>query len=301
MKKLFVLFLLVALVPFTVGCSLWGHDKDEDVIEPTAITLAKTFPAGTLGGDLKAAAIALKWNMLFLRVNGNRFGYKNHENTETGVKVYFQATLPLMTAETILGQTVPVEVLIEPKTGVEVTVVAAANEAIPTSAKTSTLTSAPSTTAVSSIPATVEQAIKDALAATGDTVAAAFEVDTIKFGATEISTSSTTPTSITKANSYVFTVKLSEAYANTASPTWTVAVKDTADTTAKTLTNDTSSSPLAVTSADKTTVTITVTPSATYPMNVNKTFSIVLTATNAVNAAGTAATLPAARFIKIVQ
>ncbi len=37
MKKLFVLFLLVALVPFTVGCSLWGNDEDLNVITPPVV------------------------------------------------------------------------------------------------------------------------------------------------------------------------------------------------------------------------------------------------------------------------
>jgi len=36
MKKLFVLFLLVALVPFSVGCSLWGGDDDAVTYPPVA-------------------------------------------------------------------------------------------------------------------------------------------------------------------------------------------------------------------------------------------------------------------------
>jgi len=53
MKKLFVLFLLVALVPFTVGCSLWGHDEDLDVL-PTTWTVKVTDPANL--GSVRAAA-----------------------------------------------------------------------------------------------------------------------------------------------------------------------------------------------------------------------------------------------------
>ncbi|NLF95687.1 MAG: hypothetical protein GX569_03050 [Candidatus Riflebacteria bacterium] len=50
MKKLFVLFLLVALVPFSVGCNLWGGD-DEAVTyppKPTVLSTIVTVPAAGL-------------------------------------------------------------------------------------------------------------------------------------------------------------------------------------------------------------------------------------------------------------
>ncbi|PKL45286.1 MAG: hypothetical protein CVV42_18840 [Candidatus Riflebacteria bacterium HGW-Riflebacteria-2] len=56
MKKLFVLFLLVALVPFSVGCSLWGNDEDLDVI-PVTVTAKAVVPA--VGISLRAAATSV--------------------------------------------------------------------------------------------------------------------------------------------------------------------------------------------------------------------------------------------------
>ncbi|KAF1082127.1 MAG: hypothetical protein GQF41_1767 [Candidatus Rifleibacterium amylolyticum] len=53
MKKLFVLFLLVALVPFSVGCSLWGGD-DDAITYPPVLTAKVTVPAG--GFSLLGAA-----------------------------------------------------------------------------------------------------------------------------------------------------------------------------------------------------------------------------------------------------
>lgn len=66
MKKLFVLFLLVALVPFTVGCSLWGGD-DEAVTYPAALTAVVTVPAG--GFSLRGAT-PTTYAGYYVEVNG---------------------------------------------------------------------------------------------------------------------------------------------------------------------------------------------------------------------------------------
>lgn len=57
MKKLFVLFLLVALVPFTVGCSLWGQDEDRDVLDSAKVEISAKVPASIVSasGALRAA------------------------------------------------------------------------------------------------------------------------------------------------------------------------------------------------------------------------------------------------------
>lgn len=58
MKKLFVLFLLVALVPFTVGCSLFGSNYDDPEVPPTFKTAsAKAVIPGALLPSIRAAAI----------------------------------------------------------------------------------------------------------------------------------------------------------------------------------------------------------------------------------------------------
>jgi len=71
MKKLFVLFLLVALVPFTVGCSLWGQDEDLDVIATTTESVVVTVPASEVSGVNLRAAVSYETLKLF--VNGIEF------------------------------------------------------------------------------------------------------------------------------------------------------------------------------------------------------------------------------------
>lgn len=58
MKKLFVLFLLVALVPFTVGCSLFGSNYDDPETPPTFKTAtAKAVIPAALAANIRAVAI----------------------------------------------------------------------------------------------------------------------------------------------------------------------------------------------------------------------------------------------------
>lgn len=63
MKKLFVLFLLVALVPFTVGCGLFGDNDDTTPINVAKLKASVTMP-GSLAGSLRAAknTPAIKFN-----------------------------------------------------------------------------------------------------------------------------------------------------------------------------------------------------------------------------------------------
>lgn len=68
MKKLFVLFLLVALVPFTVGCSLWGSDDDDNVGYPTFLTATVKVPAAGVA-NLRAASYA-DFSSYTLTLNG---------------------------------------------------------------------------------------------------------------------------------------------------------------------------------------------------------------------------------------
>lgn len=55
MKKLFVLFLLVALVPFTVGCSLWGNDEDNSVLDLSKVSVSVKVPASVVSSSLRGA------------------------------------------------------------------------------------------------------------------------------------------------------------------------------------------------------------------------------------------------------
>ncbi len=59
MKKLFVLFLLVVLVPFTVGCNLFGGDDDGPAaVNMTKLTASAVLPASAGKPSLRGAAVA---------------------------------------------------------------------------------------------------------------------------------------------------------------------------------------------------------------------------------------------------
>jgi len=71
MKKLFVLFLLVALVPFAVGC--FGGDGDDDsVLDYTTLTNVVTLPNELIApANMRAAKISYK--NLYLNIGGKKF------------------------------------------------------------------------------------------------------------------------------------------------------------------------------------------------------------------------------------
>ncbi|HMM59152.1 MAG TPA: hypothetical protein PKC25_03370 [Candidatus Rifleibacterium sp.] len=58
MKKLFVLFLLVALVPFTVGCGLFGDNEDTTPVNIAKLKASVTMPDNLAGNSLRAVKVA---------------------------------------------------------------------------------------------------------------------------------------------------------------------------------------------------------------------------------------------------
>ncbi|HNX74988.1 MAG TPA: hypothetical protein PLM07_05500 [Candidatus Rifleibacterium sp.] len=59
MKKLFALFLLVALVPFTVGCGLFGDNDDTStIVAPAKIAAKVIVPAAAVPASIRAARVA---------------------------------------------------------------------------------------------------------------------------------------------------------------------------------------------------------------------------------------------------
>lgn len=87
MKKLFVLFLLVALVPFTVGCSLWGSDDDNAVYTPGFVTSKVVVPAAGL--NLRAA-VSNNFSLYTLTLNsGLTLRYVSHVTVGGNVEITF--------------------------------------------------------------------------------------------------------------------------------------------------------------------------------------------------------------------
>ncbi len=300
MKKLFVLFLLVSLVPFVVGC--WGSDNDDSVLPTKTLTLSKVLPAGTFAGTLRGAVV-LQWSNLFMNVvkSGTtvKLPYKSHTASTDGVTVVFEAVVAETFFDSVNGESVQTEIQILPA-GVTtaVTVVSLTTETLPA------LTSGVAAATPTKVTTVDIAAIETAITAQGATLATPFKVSNVKFGNTEISTASATPTEIQTAVTYTFTVALSAAYTSptTASPSWQLAVQNiTAGSTEKVIVNTSSTGPVKVTeSNDKLTLTVVVTTDATYKLTVGQTYSIVLKSTDA-KVGDVPATLPVARYIKIVQ
>lgn len=71
MKKLFVLFLLVALVPFSVGCSLWGNDEDTDVLDYAKASVKAKLPASIVAPTSLRGAVS--YTTLAMTINGIPF------------------------------------------------------------------------------------------------------------------------------------------------------------------------------------------------------------------------------------
>lgn len=303
MKKLFVLFLLVALVPFSIGC--WGDDDDDTVLATKTLSLTKTLPAGTFAGTLRGAVV-LQWSNLYMNVvkSGStvKLPYKDHSATADGVKVIFEAVVAETFFDSVNGQSVDTEVLILPAgISTPVTVVSLTTETLPT------LTSGVSADTPTSVATVDIAAIEAKIVEQGATVADPYEITSVKFGETEIATSSAAPTQVASASTYTFVVALSAAYdyPTTASPTWKLAVQNTAaGSTEKVIVNTSSTGPVTVTeSVDKKTLTVLVTTDATNKLTIGQTYSIVLRETDARvgGETGVPATLPVARYITIIQ
>jgi hypothetical protein len=104
MKKLFVIFLLVSLVPFTVGCNgLWDFDDDDDPVAMKTLTSKVTFPAaavsanGNIRGVLAYTGLKLVINNVIFEPSDaiyNDIGTPDDTSDDT-VVVTFSAVVPV--------------------------------------------------------------------------------------------------------------------------------------------------------------------------------------------------------------
>ena len=298
MKKLFALFLLVALVPFTVGCGLFGDNDDTSPITTATLSLSRLFPAGTFGGSLRGATtVAINYSDLFMyvTVSGNKIklSYKKHTPKAAGVEVEFAAPVLPSVIETInTNNSVVAEVLVQNTQIVNpVTIVPQATIAITTDLPTTGTTSTPTvleTAPITTIPAEADvlKAIETANPTLGTVTAASYEA-VAKYGTNNVSDSMKTPTMIMLENGkYNFSATFNQDYANAAAPTFTITVNHINKTTGAVITSKTfkssdTTSPIAVTWSDKKTASIVVTPNSTYDLTSGETYHIALTATDA--------------------
>lgn len=311
MKKLFVLFLLVALVPFTVGCGLFGDNDDTTPITTSTLTLSRLFPSGSFASlSLRpATSIVLNYNDLFMNITVNgtkiRLSYKQKTIKATGVEVEFTAPVLQNVIDTIKGTSVPVEIQIQPA-GVAVPVVVVTSQSI---AIPSTLTSGTTPVALDTTPVTVksDDDILTAIKAENPTIVAP-EIATYEavasHGAYIVSTKLAEPTMIMLDSNgkYNFGVTFNHDYANAAAPTFTIKVShvkaDGTVITSSTFKSTDTTSPVAVawTNNSKKEASIVVTPvTTTYDLTTGEIYWIALEATDAtatVNGTSVKATLP---------
>ena len=108
MKKMFILFLLVALIPFGVGC--FGGGSDNDVLDYTTITKTVNMPATVVAGASLRAAVS--YSNFFLYLNGNKLTATAATLNADGVSydVTFSASLPAATVSGLVGATVAAKI-----------------------------------------------------------------------------------------------------------------------------------------------------------------------------------------------
>ena len=119
MKKLFVLFLLVALVPFAVGC--FGGGDDDSVLDYTTVSKVVNMPATVVsGGESLRAAVSFKKFAMYL--NAHKLTATKAVINSNGVTydVTFSVALPSTTVSSeLVGKEVAAKIVTE-VTGAEV-------------------------------------------------------------------------------------------------------------------------------------------------------------------------------------
>lgn len=107
MKKMMILFLMVALVPFAVGC--FGGGDDDSVLDSTLITKTVILPGSVVADASLRAAVSFSNFALYL--NGNKLTATNCEPVGDGTyKVTFSASLPAATVAALAGQSVAAKI-----------------------------------------------------------------------------------------------------------------------------------------------------------------------------------------------
>lgn len=99
MKKLFVLFLLVALVPFTVGCGLFGDNDDTSPVDLP--TLSATVTGIATPANIRGNLVAFQNANYTVVINGVRLSPVAADPNGAGWDVTFQALTDAATLATI--------------------------------------------------------------------------------------------------------------------------------------------------------------------------------------------------------
>jgi len=278
MRKLFVLFLLVALVPFTVGCNgLWDFDDDTDAVAQSTLKMARIFPAGTFA--TKGATVAYLED-LTLVVDGITMVYDSHTFDASGSPVVtFKAVIPTATLQALqakadAGTTVTAEV----RLGTTVIETVAALT-LPTTITENTT-------------ATVAAVVVPDFSKVTDP--ASFKVTSVTFGGTALGNSANGAI-VVNSMTPTFSVAFDTAYATLTDVTFEVVVKNVTTGTSYTL--KTGETGLTVAANGTNGINVTVgTASNGEKLASGYTYSVQVTKTNLKTAAGIPLAIPAAYY-----
>ena len=266
MKKLFVLFLLVALVPFTVGCSLWGGD-DEPVTYPPILTAKVIVPAAGLSLRAAAADVAgTNWAGYKISLNGVELPAILWEAVAGGVELTFQDMVSQAQKDAVEKATAPIVVVLTGETLVSTFTI---NPTGLTGALVITVNAAGAVTAV-----TIGGTAVDAEYIGKET----FVITTVKVGETTIGKVSTTPAVVTTLLP-TFAVTFDEAVGDFNAATFVVTAKSVNGAAAQEL----AASMFTVTAgADANSINVAVKQSTVNQLVDGKTYQVnIVTAKNA--------------------
>lgn len=274
MRKLFVLFLLVSLVPFTVGCNgLWDFDDDDDVYAASraAVTVV---PSVTLPGTLVAPSLRAQQDYRDVALVYNGVSYYPTAISAVDANGNYTLTYPAIT----IDKTVTVFNTTTGEATLSLTLVVA-GQTIPVSIKVTDRSTA--TTAVNNETLTVDVSggnitvtvTSDGTTLTPTPVVTKQYITSVKYGTTSVSINSSAPTTVNSLTPS-FTVFFDQDV--TAITAWTVTVKNVGTGNSFDLTS-TNNAALFTTSTNGKAVTVKVVGATGYALKANSTYEVQFT------------------------
>lgn len=295
MRKLFVLFLLVALVPFTVGCNgLWDFDDDSDPALVKAAA-ASVKPVVTVSSSVVSASLRAKFDAWSIPMNIGGKDYFPVDVQPSGtnyVLTYPEIDVTNLFTGDATSATVPATINIG---GVSVNVSFSASKLSTSSTQATTQKSITiEVTADNKVKVTVDSTAVESTT-TVDTNAQ--RIVSVKFGTVGVSANEATPTTVnTITPEFVVTLNKALTDAEAAALTWSV--KATNLTTGIVVNMDQATQLLEATAnTDKTAYTLKVKGSTEKFLRTGHSYKVEFVASSVTFAD---ADKPATRYIKVV-
>lgn len=121
MKKMFVLFLIVALLPFTTGCGIFGHSRDASGLAAMGTTVDFSVTselAGSISGNLRASTVYTRAEIeaMTVTVDDVLMSWAGFV-TESPIKIKFAAKVSTVKLQQIVEKNEPVAMIIKNNKG----------------------------------------------------------------------------------------------------------------------------------------------------------------------------------------